>query len=83
MSVAADENMLDKSELSVIYSTMLNMIGKHSNGVGAIKRIKAAEARCAYEDQFDDPDYSAYEPGKTWVFYMPNTGDKGKNTPKK
>ena len=83
MFVASDENLLTQSELRVVYSTMLDMIGKHYNAVEAMKRIKAEETISAYSSEFEDPDCGANEPKKPWFFPTTNTGDKGKNNPKK
>lgn len=83
MSVANDGNLLTQNELRVIYSTMLEMIGKHYNAVEAMKWIKSKEITCAYEGEFEDPDCGANEPKKTWFFPTTNSVDKGKNNPKK
>ena len=83
MFVASEGNLLTQSELRVIYSTMLDMIGKHYNAVEAIKRIKSEEITSAYESEFEDPDFGANEPKKPWFFPITNNGDKGKNNPKK
>ena len=48
MFVASEGNLLTQSELRVVYSTMLEMIGKHYNAVEAMKRIKAEETISAY-----------------------------------
>lgn len=83
MFVASEGNLLTQSELRVVYSTMLEMIGKHYNAVEAMKRIKAEETISAYSSEFEDPDHGASEPKKPWFFPTTNTGDKGKNNPKK
>lgn len=83
MFVASDENLLTQSELRLIYSTMLDMIEKHHNAVGAMRRIKREEADSAYENKFDDIAYDETEPHKTIFIPIPNAGDKGKTKPKK
>lgn len=83
MFVASDENLITQSELRVIYSTMLDMIGKHYNAVEAMKRIKSEEIASAFESKFEDPDYGGSTDLKKIFIPVPNNGDKGKTKPKK
>ena len=78
MFVASDENLMTQSELRIIYSTMLDMVGKHVNALEALKKIKAEER--SHSNPYEDPDYSDF--GEHHTITIP-VSTKGRNKPKK
>ena len=81
MVVASDENLMTQSELRVIYSIMLDMIGHHMNAEKALKMIKIEERD--HTNPFFDPDYKDFcEPLTTISTPITIKGDKSRSKPK-